>query len=129
MDRVEIKDPHTGKSIVFPCNKWLSKDKEDGEIARDLFPVLSSNDSERGSRESSRSRQFDNRRPERDFDRDVDRYGGGSSSRNSSRNTDGKKEREFSFESTIRNRGDRDMLNRERDRDNFRENFRASRYD
>ena len=139
MDRVEIKEPNTGKTIIFPCNKWLSKDKEDGEIARDLYPVISS-ENERGSRDSSRTSprpnsrrppnydQYENgpRRMDRDLDRDVDRFGGGS--RNSFRGSDNnKKEREFSFENNIKNRSDRDILNRERDRDNFR--MGHTRYD
>lgn len=30
----------TNEITVFPCNRWLSKDKEDGEIGRDLFPEI-----------------------------------------------------------------------------------------
>ena len=77
VDRVEVKDPHTNRTYVFPCNKWLSKVKEDGEIQRDLFPLVEERPMSRSSlakspRNSSReldrdlSRSFDRR------DRDLD---------------------------------------------------------
>ena len=40
MDKIEIKNLSTDETTVFPCNRWLSKEKEDGEIARDLFPEI-----------------------------------------------------------------------------------------
>jgi len=119
LDRVEIKDPHTGRTILFPCNKWLSKDKEDGEIARDLFPVAegsgggSSRDSSRLRDDSRISPRPNSRRPPLEHenrrmmeydDREMDRY--------SSRG----KEREFSFEKNMRNRSERDMMSRDRER-------------
>lgn len=85
MDRIEILDTLNDKKYVFPCNKWLSKSKEDGEIGRDLFPQLDP-DEERNamrSRSDSRSRQRDNFYPEdnykmtrgsSDFGRDMGSY-------------------------------------------------------
>ena len=123
MDRIEIIDPNTGNLIVFPCGKWLSKDKEDGEIERDLFPVVENGVSRDSSRVSSspnsrRHQEFDNRRvfDRDDRDRDSDRYG--SSRRESFRSFDNKKERDFSFETNMRQRGERDLMSR--GRDNYR---------
>ncbi len=47
MKQIEVKEK-SGQILVFPCNKWLSKDKEDGEIARELYPLLDE-DNLRGS--------------------------------------------------------------------------------
>ena len=43
------------QQVIFPCNKWLAKNKDDNEIARDLFPL--DTNSGRGSRQSVRSRE------------------------------------------------------------------------
>jgi hypothetical protein len=62
------------RNYVFPCNKWLSKNKEDGEIGRDLYPLLDPAD-ERGAerRESGRSRrEFDADKRPREDDRSLD---------------------------------------------------------
>ncbi|XP_059150632.1 lipoxygenase homology domain-containing protein 1-like isoform X2 [Physella acuta] len=37
LDRVEVVNMATNKISVFPCNKWLAKDKGDGELARELY--------------------------------------------------------------------------------------------
>lgn len=59
MDRVEILNTETGENTVFPCNKWLSKNKEDGEIARDLYPLMDEREMKR--KQNSRSpRREDN---------------------------------------------------------------------
>lgn len=55
MDRIEIINTDTGDQTVFPCNKWLSKNKEDGEIERDLYPLISQEELRKKS--SSRSPQ------------------------------------------------------------------------
>ena len=34
----------TSEKVQFPCNRWLSKDKDDKEIQRDLLPIHASND-------------------------------------------------------------------------------------
>jgi len=54
VDSVEIKNGTTGQTWLFPCQKWLSKDKGDGEIARELYPTIKEDDDPR-SRASSRS--------------------------------------------------------------------------
>jgi hypothetical protein len=66
-----VKDTQTNTNYIFPCNKWLSRSKEDGEIARDLFVLIDENSrsksreslinkSPRGSaRDLERSRGFD----------------------------------------------------------------------
>lgn len=37
LDKVVIKDPEDGtKEYVFPCNRWLAKDEDDGLIVREL---------------------------------------------------------------------------------------------
>ena len=110
----------------------MSKDKDDGEIERDLFPVIenSGNGGGGGSRDSSYGRSPRSnslhRSIERNFDRDLDRGGGFESNRSSFRSLDNtRKEKEFSFEKSIRNRSEKDVMSR--DRDNFR--FNSSRYD
>ena len=65
IDRIEIKDPLSNKLYIFPCNKWLSKNKEDGEIGRDLYPLI-----DERSRENSNTRNYDNGF---DFDERFDR--------------------------------------------------------
>ena len=57
LDKIEIKNLSTNETTVFPCNRWLSKEKEDGEIGRDLFPEIS----EDRSREAPRNPQRDSR--------------------------------------------------------------------
>ncbi|CAL1540467.1 unnamed protein product [Lymnaea stagnalis] len=37
LDRVEVVNTATNNTTVFPCNKWLDKDKGDKEIARELY--------------------------------------------------------------------------------------------
>lgn len=49
VDRVEVKDTQSGQTYNFPCNKWLSKIKEDGELQRDLFPLADERSLSRGS--------------------------------------------------------------------------------
>ena len=44
---------------MFPCNKWLAKNKDDNEIARDLYPIDTT--SGRSSRQSIRSRDSQSR--------------------------------------------------------------------
>lgn len=56
MERVEVINTETGENTVFPCNKWLSKSKEDGEIARDLYPLMEEREMRR-KEASSRSPQ------------------------------------------------------------------------
>ena len=36
LDEVEVDIPTQGKHYVFPCKRWLSKDKDDGHIIRKL---------------------------------------------------------------------------------------------
>lgn len=38
LDRIEIDCPHLGKKWVFPHNRWLAKDEDDGKLERELFP-------------------------------------------------------------------------------------------
>ena len=38
LDRVEITNESTKETTVFPCGKWLDKDKGDGQISRELVP-------------------------------------------------------------------------------------------
>lgn len=38
LDNVEIDCPSLGRTWFFPCKRWLSESKDDGEIERDLVP-------------------------------------------------------------------------------------------
>jgi hypothetical protein len=51
LDRIEIVNTENQKKTVFPCNKWLSKKKEDGEIARDLYPLMDEEERHRSSKD------------------------------------------------------------------------------
>ena len=83
LDRIEIRDPTTNQVTVFPCNRWLSKTKEDGEIARDLFPLSDERPLSRGSPrfalKEDRFRERDEGRMGRerrlDSSRDRDHFG------------------------------------------------------
>lgn len=37
LDRIDVRSELTGKGWSFPCNRWLDKNEDDGEIARELF--------------------------------------------------------------------------------------------
>jgi hypothetical protein len=50
LEYVTVEDKHTGKTYMFPCNKWLSSTKEDKQIVREL---VCENDSTDGSRRGS----------------------------------------------------------------------------
>ena len=39
LDRVEIEDRLEEKTTVFPCNRWLATNEDDGQICRELVPV------------------------------------------------------------------------------------------
>lgn len=34
-----MRNPENGEVTIFPCEKWLSRQKEDGEIMRVLYPL------------------------------------------------------------------------------------------
>ena len=34
-----MQDAHTGEELIFKCQRWLSRDEEDGEICRELPAV------------------------------------------------------------------------------------------
>lgn len=36
LESVEITDESAGESFMFPCNRWLAKDKDDGSLVREL---------------------------------------------------------------------------------------------
>lgn len=38
MNDVTLEMPN-GQRIIFPCNKWLAKDEDDGKLERDLYPL------------------------------------------------------------------------------------------
>ena len=38
LDKVEIDCPSLGKRWVFPCKRWLAKNKDDGALERELYP-------------------------------------------------------------------------------------------
>lgn len=38
LDRVLIDVPSLGQRLVFPCGRWLDKDKDDGQLERELQP-------------------------------------------------------------------------------------------
>ena len=63
MDRVEILNTETGENTVFPCNKWLSKNKEDGEISRDLYPLMDEREIRRSKQNSRSPRRENNYEP------------------------------------------------------------------
>ena len=37
LEYVQVDDIRTGKSFMFPCNKWLSSIKDDRQVARELI--------------------------------------------------------------------------------------------
>ena len=40
LDKVLVDAPSLGQRVVFPCGRWLDKDKDDGQLERELFPGL-----------------------------------------------------------------------------------------
>lgn len=79
MERVEVINTDTGETTVFPCNKWLSKKKEDGEIARDLYPLIDEREARRKESRSPR-RAESNYRDDNYYDEPIPnskRRGGG----------------------------------------------------
>ena len=38
LDKVIVNAPSLGQQVVFPCGRWLDKDKDDGQLERELFP-------------------------------------------------------------------------------------------
>ena len=38
LDKVIIDAPSLGQKVVFPCGRWLDKDKDDGQLERELLP-------------------------------------------------------------------------------------------
>ena len=38
LDKVIIDVPSLGQKAVFPCGRWLDKGKDDGQLERELFP-------------------------------------------------------------------------------------------
>lgn len=57
MDKIEVTNTANGKTVVFPCHKWLDKKRDDGEIARDLYPVETGRESRQSLRSRSESKQ------------------------------------------------------------------------
>ena len=55
MDKIEVTNLASGKKVVFQCNKWLAKNKDDNEIARDLYPLEGGRDSLMSGRDSKLS--------------------------------------------------------------------------
>lgn len=43
LGKVEIEDKLKGQRYVFPCDRWLATNEDDGQISRDL-PALTSED-------------------------------------------------------------------------------------
>ena len=41
LDGVWVEDLTTKRTYEFPCNKWLAKNEDDGQITRFLFPKTS----------------------------------------------------------------------------------------
>ncbi|KAF6302998.1 lipoxygenase homology domains 1 [Rhinolophus ferrumequinum] len=39
LEWVEVDAPSLGKSMTFPCGRWLAKNEDDGALVRDLFHV------------------------------------------------------------------------------------------
>jgi lipoxygenase homology domain-containing protein 1 len=39
LDKVDVINMKTNQTVVFPCDRWLGKKHDDGEIQRDLFPM------------------------------------------------------------------------------------------
>lgn len=37
LEKVEILNQATSATSVFPCQRWLDKDKDDGQIVRDIL--------------------------------------------------------------------------------------------
>lgn len=42
LDKVEVINQDTHETTTFPCNRWLGKKHDDGEIQRDLLPIHTS---------------------------------------------------------------------------------------
>jgi hypothetical protein len=42
LDKVEVINMDSDETTEFPCNQWLGKKHDDGEIQRDLLPMHSS---------------------------------------------------------------------------------------
>lgn len=38
LDKVLIDVPSLGQRLVFPCGRWFDKDKDDGQLERELLP-------------------------------------------------------------------------------------------
>jgi len=38
LENVEIDCPSLGRKWMFPHGRWLAKDKDDGQLERELFP-------------------------------------------------------------------------------------------
>jgi hypothetical protein len=56
--QIEVIDTHRNNRYLLPCDKWLSREKEDKEIARELYPLI--NDVEKvTSSMSSRKNNYD----------------------------------------------------------------------
>ena len=39
LDRIVVLNMTTNQQVLFSCNKWLAKNKDDNHIARDLYPI------------------------------------------------------------------------------------------
>ena len=38
LDRIIVEDLGTSRKYEFPCNRWLAKNEDDGQISRFLVP-------------------------------------------------------------------------------------------
>lgn len=77
VERVEVTDSKTGQTYVFPCQKWLSKSKEDGEIQRDLFPLTNKRSASRSTSKSPRTSVKDFGFDRQSSREDMNMMGGG----------------------------------------------------
>lgn len=39
LEYVDIDAPSMGQKWHFPCGRWIDKDKDDGQLERDLYPA------------------------------------------------------------------------------------------
>ena len=69
MRQIEVIDTSRKNRYLLPCDKWLSREKEDKEISRELYPLI--NDVEKvTSSMSFRKKNYDENYQSSSFSKD-----------------------------------------------------------